>query len=225
MKFICLILFACCSLTTFSQSGYNKVDRVAIKKTVTDSGSAGYYPVLLKRYNAFDKTLLLEDYRLLYYGFVFQPAYNALGEISGKEIREAMDKKNYKKASQLCDELLKRNPVSLKGNYIKGVALHNLDKKDSMASRYMVRYKNLMAAIISSGDGLTCPTAFKTIAVSDEYEVIYVNFQVEKFRSQALQYPCDELTISPSALFKHKKIYFDTSETFLGMQKLFDDEK
>ncbi|HEY2721844.1 MAG TPA: DUF4919 domain-containing protein, partial [Chitinophagaceae bacterium] len=79
--------------------------------------------------------------------------------------------------------------------------------------------KNLLNAILSSGNGLECKTAFKTIFVADEYEIIYNAFDVVKFSGQSLQEPCDVLHINPTDKFNHDDIYFDTSETLNAFGK------
>jgi hypothetical protein len=220
MKATITILLLICSTNIYSQD-FTSVNRKEVEKEVTDENSPNYYPKLLERFSQFDGSLTLQQYRLLYFGFVFQDEYDGYNDNKSKEIRQLLEKKDYKKTIKLCDEVLKDLPVSLTVNYLKAVALQRKDEKDTTAAKYMNRYNHLADAILSSGNGLECKTAYKTIFVDDEYDLIYKYFEVEKFYGQSLEMPCDVLKISPSEKFNHGEIYFDTSETLLAMEKMF----
>ena len=72
--FFLIIVF---SLTnSYSQEiTYLKPDYEEIKKEITDSSSVYYYPKLMKKFDAADFSMPLEESRCLYYGFVFQEDY------------------------------------------------------------------------------------------------------------------------------------------------------
>ncbi len=223
MKRVLFLLVFSALLQASGQHNFQKVDREAIRLSVTDSSSAGYYPRLLSRFNDFDTTLTLNDYRLLYYGFVFQPGYSAYGDIRTKEIQESIGAKKYMEASLTIDSVLAKVPISLRANYQKAVALYLMDSLSMPYPEYILRYNKLVGAILSSGDGLTCETAFKTIFVADEYEIIYRHFAIEKVGGQALVYPCDRMTVTPNNRFTKTSLYFDTSDSFNQMKTLFPE--
>ena len=50
-----------------------------IKKIITVKESQFYYPDLFERYKNSDSTLTVQEYRILYYGFIYQEKYDPLG--------------------------------------------------------------------------------------------------------------------------------------------------
>src|SRR5215213_7342118 len=112
MKMSLFLIFFFNAFTILAQD-FKKVDREIIKKEVTDPASSFYYSKLLERFNSFDSLLTDEEYRHLYYGFVFQKQYSGYPDQKKKEIIEKINDKNYKKAISFCDDVLKEIPVSL----------------------------------------------------------------------------------------------------------------
>jgi hypothetical protein len=222
MHYLLLLIVLFCQTAIYSQVEFKKIDREEVKKAISNKDANTYYPKLLERFLHDDTTLSLEDCRLLYYGFVFQDKYSGYPGLKQKEINEALSKKDNDLAIKLCDEVLAEYPINLFGNYNKAVALYRKNQSDSDFRKYGNRYSRIMNAIISSGDGLTCSTSFKTIFVNDEYMVMYNYFEIPKHQSQSLEMPCDKMSITPSQYFKAENMFFDTSETFISMQKLFD---
>jgi hypothetical protein len=210
----------CCILITgaaIAQNDFRPINRDSVKIAVTDSTKETWYPKLFDRFNHFDTTLTKDDYRLLYYGFVFQDIYSGYAADKEGEIVKLINKRTYDKASDMCDEVLVKMPVGLKANLYKSLVLGEMAVTDS-ARKYADRYLGLMGAVLSSGNGFTCETAFKTIFVSDEYDVIRSYFQMNS-KGQSLQYPCDKLFVTKSKYFDKNAIYFDTSETFIRMRE------
>ncbi len=209
-------------LSVFGQeTPFTPVDRERVRKAVTDSLAPTYYPKLLDRFNAFDTSLTLDEYRMLYYGYVFQGAYSAFPDEKKKEIIQAINDKDFERSADISDSLLDECPISLTGNYYKGLSLFYAYPDKTDYTLYRSRFIQLIAAILSSGNGLTTKTAFKTIFVADEYQIIYTHFKIEQFISQSLIGHCDLLTITPSAAWPHKEIYFDTSESLRKETELF----
>ena len=202
-----------------------KVNRDSILQQVSDSSKATYYPKLFKRFIAFDTTLTQSEYRLLYYGYVTNEKYSAYTDIKTKEISEALDNKDFASASIISDSALFEAPVNLRANYYKALSLYLLDSTNLPYWKYSQRYTKLLQAILESGDGLTCNTAIKVIYVSDEYEICYRHLLIENVSSQSLNYPCDKLSIKPNDYFNSAEIYFDISESFFQMKKMFGEEK
>ena len=218
---ILLSLLALTLSVSAQKKTFIPVNRDQVEKAVSDIKVPTYYPVLLDRFNNFDTTLTKDEYRLLYYGFVFQKSYAAYPEMKTKEIRTAMKDKDYRKASLICDSVLMKYPVSLDLNFSKFIALYSENPNSREAARYRARYTNLMLTIIASGDGKTCKTGFKTIFISDEYEIIFKYMQIEGFLGQTLDGNCDILKVKPSAEGADNQIYFDTSETLRKEAELF----
>lgn len=207
------VLFLTLCLSAAAQHNYAPVDREVIRRMVSDPLSATYYPSLLKRFKTFDTTLTSQDYRLLYYGFVFQPAYNAYADHKGAEIKKKIKALQFEEAIVLCDSVLEKIPVSLVANYYRGLAMHFTDKNDPAYLPYRNRYYQLQKAILSSGNGASCPSAFRIIFVDDEYDMIYNYFEIKKHTSQSLTGNCDQFKVVPSEYYFSEIIFFDTSET------------
>jgi len=220
MKYITLALILFIHYTGHGQNEFKTVNRVEVEIMVSDSTKLTYYPKLLGRFQEDDTTLTTEEFRLLYYGFVFQKEYSGYPDLKQKEINDAIGKKNYDEASKLCDSVLSQYPINLFANYNKGLALFLKDSSNTNFARCIDRFKKILNAILSSGDGLTCKTAFKTIFVNDEYQVMYRYFEIKTFNGQALETPCDRMSVAPSDYFKSDNMYFDTSETLLYMERL-----
>ena len=221
MKYVLYFLICFTFSSVFGQQGFSPVKRDSVQMLIKDSTLDSYYPKLVERLNHFDTTLSLQEYRLLYYGFVFQDGYNGYYDHKQSMIRKAMDEKDYRTVTSLCDSVLAICPISLSANFYKGIALYLSNQPDFVFKKYSRRFNNLLNAIISTGDGMKCESAFKTIFVSDEYTVIYNYFEIKSVRGQAYRNPCDKISISPNEHFKSKAIFFDTSETILSIDKMF----
>ena len=220
MKTLLIFFFAASQIFAFGQNEFVAVDRKLVENAVSDSKKETFYPKLIRRFNDFDTTLTNEDYRLIYFGYAFQKEYTGQENSGEMDISKALDSSNYSELNKLCDVILKANPISLKANYNKGLALFKLDKNDESYLKYRNRYRKLRDAILSSGNGLSCKSSFKVLYVGDEYEIMYRYFEVSDFKSQSLQYPCDRMKISPSKYFKASDMYFDTSESMMVLEKM-----
>lgn len=212
MKNIITLLLFVLPLATLAQRSFTPVNMEEVKAAVSDSKATTSYTKLLARFNAFDTSLTMDEHRLLYYGAVFQQGYGAYPELKEKEINEAIKKGEFAKASLICDSVLKTYPVSTTINFAKGLSLVSANAEDTVYMQYMNRYANLLRTIASTGNGKTNKTGFKTIFVSDEYEMIYKYFSIKQHLTQKLDGICDVFEVSPSDKWTDKKIYFDVSE-------------
>jgi len=136
-----------------------------------------------------------------------------------------LNEKKFIEAAFVCDSVLAKTPISLVANYYKGLALFSINQHDQLAAYYRYRYIKLCDAIVSSGNGFTCKTAFKTLFVPDEYELMFNYFQIENVKSQSLKFPCDQLKVTPSKLYTVNDMFFDTSESILNFQSKMKKNK
>src|ERR1700761_7300048 len=113
MKWICFAFFLLTAVSGISQNDSGRIDREQVKKLVADSAAPTYYPKLLARFNSFDTTLTAAEYRLLYYGFVFQLSYSPYGDDKKGEILKLMQAKSYADSIKTCDTALAKTPISL----------------------------------------------------------------------------------------------------------------
>ncbi|MFZ7116803.1 MAG: DUF4919 domain-containing protein [Bacteroidota bacterium] len=220
-----LIVFLLLLDTTYAQINFEKIDYKNIQKQISDPDLPTYYPQLLSRYENFDPELTNADFRLIYYVFAFNKKYTGFSSEKSKEINDFLKLKKYQDAIVTCDSVLSETPISLRANYLKGYALFKKDSSDTLAVKLLERHQKLMNAIVSSGDGLKCKSGFAVLFISDEYEIIYKYFEIEKFMGQSLQTPCDILTIEPNSKFKQSSVYFDASKIIEKEMEMFNGNK
>jgi hypothetical protein len=217
---IVLLCLACLAgIPGSAQRDFQVVDRNKIDALVDDASLATFYPILLDRFNAFDKTLTLREYRLLYYGFVFQPTYSEYADQKKKEMNRAFAAEKYDLVIRIADSILKKIPISLSANYFRGCAMFSLNEKDASHLKYINRYKRLRDAILSSGNGKQCNTGFKTIYFADQYDIMHKYFEITGNAGEHLPPACDRFVTSPTGTYQNTEIFFDSSESVLSMQK------
>ncbi|MEO6837995.1 MAG: DUF4919 domain-containing protein [Ginsengibacter sp.] len=219
MRLTIATLLIIITLNGFGQNNFSRINRDSVKLLIADQSIETYYPKLMERFNQFDTTLTLEDYRLLYFGFVFQKEYSGDFYPMQREITQLIHEKKFDPAIKTCDSILEKVPVSLIANYLKGFAIYMIKNTDSNYLHYRNRYSKLREAILSTGNGLTCGSSFQTIFVSDDYEIMYRYFQIPEYEKQSLVYKCDKFEIKPSKYFQSNAIYFDASEPLLNTEE------
>ncbi len=202
---------------SFSQNVYH-VDYKAIGKYVKENAEG--YNKLTERFEANDSLLTNDDYALLYYGYSFTPKY-----------RGSMDRWNVidtlyseKKIDVMYDkvkEFRQDNPVSLKLLLYLIKATSILQKDQTELQSYLDKYKNLVAAIISTGNGKSEQTAFHVICINDEYQLLHNVFDIKKLESQTLVNDCDLMKFESSPYYNGTEIYFNISRSLQHMNKMF----
>lgn len=71
--------------TSAETAGLKVPDNDDVLFRTIDSSSPYYYPALMMRYQAGDKTLTLDDYHYLYYGYIFTDSYKPLVPIEAQD--------------------------------------------------------------------------------------------------------------------------------------------
>ena len=219
MKKFALLLFLL-SVTTFlkAQEGL-KIDYSEIKAKVEDKKSNSYYPKLLKRFNDFDSTLTIEDYALVYYGFSFQDDYLKNQPDEGA-LNKLQKEENYEGLILEAKKILSVNPVSLSAIDFLIDALQETGRPETEWKKYQDRFRAIRRVIASSGNGMSCESAYKVIYVSDEYNMIYTYFDVEKVHSQKLSGLCDRFEVDPTKYLPSNVVFFDISRKLLRQEEL-----
>ena len=98
------------------------VDMAALKGTLMTADGKSKYKSTTDRYISFDSTLSGDDYRFLYFGFVYQEDYSPFPEDKKREIVAALKENNFRGAANMCDTVLEKYPFNLSANYDKGDA-------------------------------------------------------------------------------------------------------
>lgn len=153
-----------------------KVDFDEIKAAIVDPKSKFYYPKLMKSFQSNDTTMSFEQYRYLYFGYVFSEDYSPLrqSEFSDK-IESLYYKGSYTRAE--CDTIEKYAELSLDDNIFDlqqmEFYIYSLKekRKHARASIRQYRLNHIMAAILSSGNG-TQESPWVVISAEHEYYII-----------------------------------------------------
>ncbi|NLY25536.1 MAG: DUF4919 domain-containing protein [Bacteroidales bacterium] len=176
---IMFFLFSLACMEIYSQAP----DYETIRRNVVDSTSDSFYPKLMQRYEAFDTTLTVVDYRHLYYGYLFQNNYDSDWNLKDKKtieksFRDAKkDKTNYDQVITLVNNSLHEYPFDLRSMQFLCFLYHENDEK-KMGEKASRRFISLIGAILSSGDGKSCETAYHVIFPQHEFSILKI-FQFE----------------------------------------------
>ena len=174
-KTVFLSLLSFITLGIFAQENSSIDFHSKIKLAVTDTASQYFYPKLLEKVKTNPVDITEDDCFYLYYGEVFQTSFERMGgglsflkNPERADFDRATMKGDCTKAIQLGKIMLDRNPVDLT------VLLHTsvcIDKqKKYIDDNYISqRFKNLLSAIFSTGDGKTKETAIKITSPEDDY--------------------------------------------------------
>jgi len=173
---------------------FENPDYEEIKKEIHDSTSALYYPAIMARMLALDTTLTINDYRHLYYGYIFQPQYKPYwtSDDEKKLLKyyrsEKIEEKDYDDIQQLANHSINEFPFDLRQlNYL--AYIYHLKGDEAMAKKISYRFHAIVEAILSTGDGRKCETGFHVINVGHEY-VILTMFELQ-VKMQSLVGGCD----------------------------------
>jgi hypothetical protein len=218
-KIILLAVFFI-GINAFAQENIYKIpDYQAIEKAIQDKNSTYYYPKLMERLVSNDTLLTHDEYRHLYFGYVFQPKYNAfwrspdekkLNEYYGKE---KLETKDYDEITKLINHSLTDFPFDLKQLNFLGYIYH-LKGDDVLAQKTSIKFQSIINAILSSGDGKQCETGFHVILVEHEYILLNV-FELQT-NGQSLVGNCDYL--------KFEKGKYKVDGIFFNIQKMLENE-
>lgn len=217
-KLLILAFILSMSILLKAQEGL-KIDYSEIKAKVEDKKSNSYYPKLLKRFNDFDSTLTIDDYALIYYGFSFQDDY-LKNQPDERALNKLQKEENYEGLILEAKKILSVNPVSLKANDCLIDALQETGRPETEWKKYQDRFRAIRRVIASSGNGLSCESAFKVIYVSDEYNMLYTYYDVEKVHSQKLSGLCDRFEVDPTEYLNSKVVFFDISRQLIRKEEL-----
>lgn len=222
-KFLPLVLFLI-GITAFAQENTFKIlDYKAIEKEIKDKSSSYYYPKLMERLVSNDTLLNQDEYRHLYFGYVFQPKYSAFWTSpDDKKLREYYGKEKLEPTD--CDEIIKLAnhslsdfPFDLRLLNFLGYVYH-VKGNEELAQKTSFKFHNIINAILSSGDGKQCETGFHVLVVSHEYVVLNV-FELET-KSQSLIGKCDYLSFEKGK-YKVDGVYFNIEKMLENEAKSF----
>lgn len=184
-KKILLLLIAILPLSLYAQE-QEKTDKfmvpdyASIKTMVADPNSAFYYPKLFKKYQENDTTLSFREYRMLYYGYVFQPGYERNPKHTAEDdsiaaifAKGQLTEQDLKDIVRLGIAYTEKVPFDLKRINLVHVAASELGD-NTTAGAYLHKVRMLALTVLTTGNGLSEETPFYVISESDENAMINI---------------------------------------------------
>ena len=206
----------------------NAPDYKRIKKEINTEGSEFYYPELLRRFQAADTTLSLEQLRHFYYGAATRSDYDPYKMAKIDALRETFEKdtpskEDWEKAANEIDKELETDPTNIRFHLYKHIIYSNLYGQDSEkttdAHNQVVM---LLSTVTSTGDGSSKETAFHVISVADEYGIMDIFGLSPTMQSlvedKGQSYDVMDLKENEYGL---KSMYFNITVSMQAMNKMF----
>ena len=208
---ICLLLL---SIVGFSQiTDFKAPDYSSIEKDIQDTQSDYYYPQLMQQLKTGTAVLTASQYEHLYYGYVFQTAYNPYAVFSKDEeldtyYKKEPDMEDIPRLQILLREALDEFPFDFTAMMFLSYIYH-LNGEEEKSELLSKHFEGFAKAIMASGDGLTCETGLHVIAVEHEHHMLQL-FDLQHI-SQSFDGTCDFLTLDPE-YYTLPGIYFNVSQ-------------
>lgn len=219
-------MFVTCVTAVFAASTkekkikIEKPDMAQIEQMVNDPDSKYYYPKLMAKYERRDTSMQHDEYRLLYYGFMFQEDFDPYRRSDYSDIVDDLYYRSEHSRSE-CDSIIKYAELSLRDNPFDLQQINFLiyalreKKKNHLANIWQYRLNHLIQAIVSSGTGLDKDNAWYVINPRHEYNII--NFKGYVADSQEFIPPYyDYITIE-------KKTDKDPAGFYFNIKNLLDE--
>ena len=205
---------------TFIKPNYEQ-----IKINIENERSDFYYSKIWDKYQLGDSTMTLEEKRHLYYGYVFNDKYSPyLSGHDAEQVNDILNKEEptnneYEKLVSLLNTSLSVEPFNCRYLYYQSVAYNALGKPIE-AAKNLRKIQCVFDALISTGDGLEEETAIHVIAVSNEYDYLFLNNL--SMQSQSLMdggYDVLYLKINENGL---DELWFDVNQCLNFLGKTFE---
>ena len=199
LRICIMLLLAAVSAAVPSPSRAKVPDEEDILAKTMDSQSEFYYPNLMMRYRSGDVGLTAEQYHYLYYGFAYDDNYRpldvdrSLDRFYGLVERLNVDMPDAELLRTLTvtgDEVMIRDPFSPKVLNVMAYAYGSLGDAEREAE-YYDRLTKVIAAIESSGDGLSERTPRHVLMLSHAHDVLAshgLEYRAGKLISRTVEY-------------------------------------
>ena len=191
------------------------VDFDTIKAATQDSKSKFFFPKLMKAFESNDTTMTFEEYRYLYYGYVFQEDYNPFRESQYADMIESLYYNKEFTRSE-CDTIEKYAELSLDDNIFDLQQMEYFifalkeKKKFARAAIRQYRLNHIIATILSSGNG-TAENPWVVTSVSHEYYILNkLGYVATEHRT--LPGCIDFIAVNPKNDKSPEGFYFDASK-------------
>lgn len=223
-RLILIFWLSIIALSVFGQNNrFTIPDYNEIEKLTNDKSSAFYYPTIFERYLKNDTELNLRDYRMLYFGYFFQPHYTPFFESDETDSikmilgsQNELYKKDWEDIARLGKANLRKNPFDLKGLNVVWLSLKNSGQEEE-AAVYFDKLKKLVQIILETGDGKTEETAFHVLNVSHEYDILNILGYEFDGKQELTEKKCDFLSLKTNE-DRLPGLYFDVKQIFKGYE-------
>lgn len=188
----------------------------SIEVEITDRASPYYYPRLMEEFERNDTTMKLDKYRRLYYGALLREDFDPYRP-SGAHTADPALHTNYSLLTrEECDTIIRYSQNVLADNPFDLVQIYNLSRalkargRTSLAEIWTYKLRQLLMAILSSGNGTEMETAWYVIEPQHEY--ILLNALGLTAKKQIFIDPCyDYITVTDSEGRDVGGFYFNIS--------------
>jgi hypothetical protein len=220
-----LILLHGLHMAVAQESKFVVPDYKAIKKIINDKKSASYYPLLMERFNNSDSSLTLEDFRNLYYGFLYSDKYTPypiskyIDSCNAFLKMDTLTKEDYEKLIKFEKLFLKDCPFNIRNFNILAYSYFKIGDSVS-ANKNIFKMNMIIDAILSTGDGKTEKSAFHVIAVSHEYDILKVLGYKFGGKQMLTNEGCDYLEIKDNQ-YNIEGLYFNVSKLLEKENEMF----
>jgi len=191
-------------------------DLERIKTETTDPASEHYYPKLMQSFQSNDTILSTEDFRYLYYGYLFQEDYEPYRHVYNtarlKEIEPLLSKTSHSREEcrailRFATEALADNPFDLRQLNFLVYAYEKLGKVN-LAKIWQQKLNKLLMTIASSGTGTDVDNAWIVILPAHEYD--FLNLSGITATGQTFEPPYyDFISVNPKKESDPKGYYFN----------------
>lgn len=132
--------------------------------------NAKTYETLLKKLKSGDKGV---DFLAMRLSYTKTTGYQPYAKHDYKAMRQAYDKKDYKKALEVARKITDESYVDIEAHMMMSMCYNKLGDKDKAAFQQWVA-KGLIGSIFKDRDGKSPKTAFQVISVHEEYVLLGV---------------------------------------------------
>jgi hypothetical protein len=221
-----VILLHILNIAVAQETKFVAPDYKAIKKIISDKKSSSFYPLLMERFTNSDTSLTLEEFRNLYYGFLFSEKYtpypiskyiDSCNTFLGKD---TLTKEDYQLLIKFEKLLLNDCPFNIRNFNILGYSYSQIG--DSVSAEQNIYKMNMIIDVImSTGDGKTEKSAFHVIAVSHEYDILKVLGFKFAGKQMLTKGGCDFLEIKDNQ-YNIDGLYFNVTQLLKKENEMFN---
>lgn len=162
------------------------VNKEEIKRNIIDKNSSFYYPTLVDDFTNNPTQLYSDSLKslYLYYGKLYSEYYKKNAKIKPKYLKfvKLTNVKKYKKALDMGEVLLKKDPVNLVVLLHMITCYKNLNIDSQELKKTEIQAEILLKIIARYGDGASKEKSFKVISIEDEFAILnYLGINLQRY--------------------------------------------